>query len=300
MFTTMTVKLTTPTLLQLIQYLQSQGGTRDLGEAIQTAVDDWLRARGQAPAMPTMPATPVTPTTPATSLTPVARADRSADPDDGQDNSCRDSCCDDHAAAQVDDLGGAGQDARGYQWKTLFLPEGTVLRSWSYGEHNYARVQGDRIMHRGCPLTPNQFARQFARTTRNAWKDLYIRRPGDAGYTLAIRLRDMQTMLAMQATPATQPPQTMQAPKTMLAQSRHTRHTTPVLQAAQESSPAQQGQAPSAIAALIAAAIGAVTASLTPPDSDPEAAPRDATPGEGWTLPERRSKRFRLEDVAFS
>ena len=31
---------------------------------------------------------------------------------------------------------------RGYQWKTVFLPEGTVLRSWSYGDHNYARVAG--------------------------------------------------------------------------------------------------------------------------------------------------------------
>ena len=31
---------------------------------------------------------------------------------------------------------------RGYQWKSLFLPDGTVLRSWSYGDHNYSRVAG--------------------------------------------------------------------------------------------------------------------------------------------------------------
>jgi hypothetical protein len=47
---------------------------------------------------------------------------------------------------------------RGYQWKSVFLPEGTVLRSWSYGEHNYARVEGDKIMHEGRSVTPNRRA----------------------------------------------------------------------------------------------------------------------------------------------
>jgi hypothetical protein len=61
---------------------------------------------------------------------------------------------------------------RGYQWKSLFLPEGTILRSWSYGEHNYARVEGDKIIHDGRSVSPNQFARHFARTARNAWFDL--------------------------------------------------------------------------------------------------------------------------------
>ncbi|WP_139168724.1 MULTISPECIES: hypothetical protein [unclassified Duganella] len=53
----------------------------------------------------------------------------------------------------------------GYQWKCLFLPEGTVLRSWSYGEHNYAAVEGNEINHKGKPVTPNQFSRSFARTS---------------------------------------------------------------------------------------------------------------------------------------
>jgi len=78
---------------------------------------------------------------------------------------------------------------RGYQWKTLFLPEGTVLRSWSYGEHNYACVEGDKIMHEGASVTPNQFARSFARTARNAWFDLSVRRPGDKHFKIASRLR---------------------------------------------------------------------------------------------------------------
>lgn len=77
----------------------------------------------------------------------------------------------------------------GYQWKCLFLPEGTVLRSWSYGEHNYARVEGDHIIHKGREVSPNQFARAFARSNRNAWDDLFIRRPGDKQFKLACVLR---------------------------------------------------------------------------------------------------------------
>jgi hypothetical protein len=77
----------------------------------------------------------------------------------------------------------------GYQWKCLFLPEGTVLRSWSYGEHNYARVEGDHIILEGRDVSPNQFARAFARSNRNAWDDLFIRRPGDKQFKLASNLR---------------------------------------------------------------------------------------------------------------
>src|SRR5471032_2070713 len=80
-------------------------------------------------------------------------------------------------------------NVRGYQWKSLFLPEGTVLRSWSYGEHNYARVEGDQIIHQGRSVSPNQFAQSFARSTRNAWTDLFVRRPGDKQFKLACLLR---------------------------------------------------------------------------------------------------------------
>lgn len=53
------------------------------------------------------------------------------------------------------------------------------MRTWSYGEHNYASVVGDEIIHKGKPTTPNQFALSFARTTRNAWTGLAIKRPED-------------------------------------------------------------------------------------------------------------------------
>ncbi|MRW83129.1 hypothetical protein GJ698_03370 [Pseudoduganella sp. FT26W] len=149
---------------------------------------------------------------------------------------------------------------RGYQWKSLFLPDGTELRSWSYGEHNYARVVGDQIIHQGQPITPNQFAQKFARSFRNAWMDISVRRPEDKQFIIADRLRREQ------ATPPRAPaPAEPSLPQLMAA-----------LQAQ------LQAQQP------------------TPPVPAPAPAPtRDTTPGEGWTLPERRKFRFRLEDVAF-
>jgi hypothetical protein len=161
---------------------------------------------------------------------------------------------------------------RGYQWKSLFLPEGTVLRSWSYGENNYARVEGDKIIHKGKAVSPNQFAQSFARTTRNAWTDLYIRRPEDKHFTLACRLRQERAEQAKQGIREAQRDAPVMPDKTTLAliAALHAQTLAP----APSPGPAQSIVAPSP--------------------------PRERTPGEGWDLPERRKYRFRIEDVAFN
>jgi hypothetical protein len=209
----MTLQVHTDTLLRLISQLKLRGGTQDVSEAINSAIELWLREQAKLPA--------------------------GCDP----------------------------ASVRGYQWKSLFLPEGTELRSWSYGEHNYARVVGDEIIHNGKAVTPNEFAQSFARSMRNAWMDLSIRRPEDQQFKMAHRLR---------------------------------------LELAQQAKQAQTGVAGTA-AALADTSVGALLAALQaqqpasqpPARPEPAAAPRDCTPGEGWTLPERRQFRFRLEDVAF-
>jgi hypothetical protein len=133
MFTTVSVQLPHPVLLQLVAHLEKPGGPQDLSAAMLAALELWL---------------------------------------------CEQQCP--HP----------GQPPlHGYQWKSLFLPEGTRLRSWSYGEHNYAEVVGDQIIHNGRAVSPNQFARSFARSNRNAWSDLSVRRPGDKKWTVASRLR---------------------------------------------------------------------------------------------------------------
>nr|WP_315252073.1 hypothetical protein [uncultured Duganella sp.] len=161
---------------------------------------------------------------------------------------------------------------RGYQWKSLFLPEGTEIRSWSYGEHNYARVVGDEIIHKGKSVTPNEFAQSFARSMRNAWMDLSVRRPEDKQFKMAHRLR---LELAQQA---------RQAP------------ATPAEPVATAATPAAN-----AIGALLAALqAGQPPAPAAPPERAAQPGPPRPLPaGEGWNLPERRKFRFRLEDVAF-
>lgn len=178
--------------------------------------------------------------------------------------------------------GGDPASVRGYQWKTLFLPEGTVLRSWSYGEHNYAKVEGDEIIHRGEAVSPNQFAQSFARATRNAWSDLYIRRPGDKQFKLACRLR--QELAAQEAgRPAQSAPNAVASiPETTVMA---------MIAAMQAQAAACQPPPPASPAAA------APAAPSTP--ATPATAPRDPSPGLGWTEPERRKFRFRLEDVAF-
>lgn len=168
---------------------------------------------------------------------------------------------------------------RGYQWKTLFLPEGTVLRSWSYGEHNYACVEGDKIMHEGASVSPNQFARSFARTARNAWFDLSVRRPGDKHFKIASRLRQE------------------------LAEEEKARiRSRPALAAA---SPSPTAVAASVTPPVTAAPAMAMTSAKSAPAAElvQQAAPeprrdkQDFDPG--WDLPERRKFRYRAEDIAY-
>ncbi|HWW68831.1 MAG TPA: hypothetical protein VN089_02720 [Duganella sp.] len=207
MFTTVTAQLSTPTLLRLIDYLQTRSGSNDISEALNTALEFWLDAKNEVPA--------------------------SAEP----------------------------TDIRGYQWKSLFLPEGTVLRSWSYGEHNYARVEGDKIIHDGESVSPNQFARSFARTARNAWFDLSVRRPGDKHFKMASVLRkELASIPAMPVLPVVTPAAAMSTPIDPVA------------------------VAPNPPVAAPPAPREAVHKS----DFDP-----------GWDLPERRKFRYRMEDIAF-
>ena len=161
---------------------------------------------------------------------------------------------------------------RGYQWKSLFLPEGTVLRSWSYGEHNYARVEGDKIIHDGQSVSPNQFARSFARTARNAWFDLSVRRPGDRQFKMASVLRKEIAALERKSSQDCGTPSGEQVP--------------PVA--------TQVAAMPDPIDVKTAAAASPLRAS--PPPREP-VQKSDFDPG--WDLPERRKFRYRIEDIAY-
>ncbi|WP_426166376.1 hypothetical protein [Pseudoduganella sp. R-34] len=77
------------------------------------------------------------------------------------------------------DLKDRGHSLRGFQWKSIFLPEGTNLRTSYCSVIEFAKVVGDRIVAEdGAMLTPSQFANRRAKG-RNAWRFVWLRFPGD-------------------------------------------------------------------------------------------------------------------------
>jgi len=89
----------------------------------------------------------------------------------------------------------------GYTWKirkegslppaSLFLQDCSSLRIKVGAEYQYAHVRGDQIEYaskRG--LSPSQFASDATGTQRDAWRDVWIKRPTDSAYHLAGDLRE--------------------------------------------------------------------------------------------------------------
>lgn len=68
---------------------------------------------------------------------------------------------------------------RGYQWKTVFLPEGTQLRAWNRTGFAYAEVVGDNIVHLGEALSPHQFICRCKGISRSAWAEVALLFPGE-------------------------------------------------------------------------------------------------------------------------
>ncbi|WP_395399221.1 hypothetical protein ACHMW6_19925 [Pseudoduganella sp. UC29_106] len=77
----------------------------------------------------------------------------------------------------------------GYQWKCLFLPTGTRLRMRCAEQLFYAEIVGDEIVFRGRAVSPRQMVTAAAGEPRNAWRDLWVRRPQDHAWTQADAMR---------------------------------------------------------------------------------------------------------------
>jgi hypothetical protein len=78
----------------------------------------------------------------------------------------------------------SGTDA-GYQWKQVFLPEGTRLRA-SFGRQPYfAVVAGAQIKYGEHAISPPCFANLYGSGNRNAWKAVWLRFPGSDEWLLA-------------------------------------------------------------------------------------------------------------------
>lgn len=95
-------------------------------------------------------------------------------------------------AAARGDTNSGNSHIPGFQWKRLFLPEGTELKMLYRGRHAFAKVVGDSVLYDGRPMSPNQFATEVAGTARNAWRDLWLRLPGQRYWKNATFIRNEQ------------------------------------------------------------------------------------------------------------
>jgi hypothetical protein len=79
--------------------------------------------------------------------------------------------------------------ASGYQWKSQFLPEGTVLRTVFGGKNHHCRVEGDQILYNGKPVSPSGFVNAVGGIRRNAWLCTWILFPDAKDWKRADTLR---------------------------------------------------------------------------------------------------------------
>ena len=100
-----------------------------------------------------------------------------------------------HADAVADEdsdptLARYGDPAKGYNWHGVLLPNGTQLKVTYRGEAKLAEVRHRQIYFEGQPCSPSQFASRAANnTSRNAWRDIWVKRRTDGDWIFADLLR---------------------------------------------------------------------------------------------------------------
>ena len=82
--------------------------------------------------------------------------------------------------------------ANGFQWKQVFLPEGTVLRASFGRQPYYAVVQNSAIKYGRFTLSPSAFANLQGSGNRNAWKAVWLRFPGYKDWVRADECRTVR------------------------------------------------------------------------------------------------------------
>jgi hypothetical protein len=82
-------------------------------------------------------------------------------------------------------------------WKSLTLPPGTELRMTYKGNDHFARVVDGAVVDSDGRFSPAEWCRKIANyTQRNAWRDIWLRMPGEKDFKLAQTLKEEQELLA--------------------------------------------------------------------------------------------------------
>jgi hypothetical protein len=101
--------------------------------------------------------------------------------------------------ARADGTGAPRTRLHGYQWKTVFLPDGTQLRAWNRSGYAYAEVIGDVIVHEGDAVSPHEFICRCKGISRSAWAEVALLFPGEDHWKRAdAHRRDLARPLASQ------------------------------------------------------------------------------------------------------
>lgn len=85
------------------------------------------------------------------------------------------------------------QSELGYQWKGVFLPQGTKLRANFDKKPYFAVVQGAQIKYGEHTVSPSCFANLYGSGNRNAWKVIWLRLPDSDTWLLADVYRAART-----------------------------------------------------------------------------------------------------------
>ncbi|HEY0063313.1 MAG TPA: hypothetical protein VGC21_14435 [Telluria sp.] len=89
----------------------------------------------------------------------------------------------------------------GYQWKSLFLPDGTVLRTVFAGKSHHCRVDQHQIMYDGKAVSPNGFVSAVGGVRRNAWKSIWLLLPDTKHWQRADAMRVRRQPVASRRLP---------------------------------------------------------------------------------------------------
>ena len=90
-----------------------------------------------------------------------------------------------------EDFEAARAKKQGLYWESLFIPDGSQIRTKYYGNYQVAEVQAGTVVWEGeaYPSLSRLASAMRGDTSNNAWKVLEIKRPTDAVWQLADRLR---------------------------------------------------------------------------------------------------------------
>lgn len=79
-----------------------------------------------------------------------------------------------------------GDPKLGVHWQHVFLPNGTTLKMRYQGKDHFAYVRHQKIIFGRTECSPSEFASKVANnTSRNAWRDIWVMRPGDKVWVFA-------------------------------------------------------------------------------------------------------------------